>query len=52
MGDQSQNSGRQQSKSDSAKSAFAEFAFGGSMTESPAAKRARTKTRHGWETWT
>jgi hypothetical protein len=45
VGGQSQISGRQQTKADSTKST--EFAFGGSMTESPAAKRARTKT-HGW----
>ena len=52
IGGQSQNFGRQQAKVGSAKSGFAEFGFGGSMTESPAAKRARTKTQHGWETGT
>jgi hypothetical protein len=49
---QSQNFGRQQTKADSAKGTITEFAFGGSMTESPAAKRARPKTDHSWETWT
>ena len=49
---QSQNFGRQQTKADSAKGSITEFAFGGSMTESPTAKRARPKTQHGWETWT
>ncbi len=47
---QSQNSGRQ-SRDNSSKSAFAEFAFGGSMTESPSTKRARTRRHRGWETW-
>jgi len=49
---QSQNLGRQPTKADSTKGSVTEFAFGGSMTESPAAKRPRPKTQHGWETLT
>jgi hypothetical protein len=33
------------------RSAFAEFAFDGSMEDSPAARRGRSKTYKGWETW-
>jgi hypothetical protein len=48
----SQEPGRPQKQSESSKSAFAEFAFGGSMTEAPANRRARTKARRDWESWT
>ena len=48
---QSRNSGRQAGDPEPATGAFAEYAFGGSMTESPAARRTRTKTHRGWETW-
>lgn len=42
---------RQPSGEEPAKSAFADFAFGGSMTEAPATRRARAKTHTGFETW-
>ena len=51
-GDRSfQQSGGQSSKDEPARTAFAEFAFGGSMTESPSTRKARTKTHRGWESW-
>lgn len=42
---------RQSGKDEPARTAFAEFAFGGSMTESPATRKARAKTHRGWESW-
>jgi hypothetical protein len=52
-GDNSQfnQSNRQAPDEQSSKSAFADFAFGDSMTETPAARQSRTKTHRGWETW-
>jgi hypothetical protein len=48
---QSQQSGQQAADEPPPRSAFAEFAFDGSMEDSPAARRGRSKTHNGWETW-
>ncbi|HWQ90735.1 MAG TPA: hypothetical protein VN673_03610 [Clostridia bacterium] len=41
----------QGSHDEPSRSAFAEFAFGGSMTESPSRRTGLRKTHQGWETW-
>jgi hypothetical protein len=42
---------KHQSPDEKSGSAFSEFAFAGSMTESPASRPARRKSHQGWETW-
>ena len=42
---------REPADEQSTRSAFAEFALNGPMTDSPAARRGRVKTHAGWETW-
>jgi hypothetical protein len=42
---------RQQTDEPANRSAFAEFALDGAMDDSPAARRDRSKTYPGWETW-
>ena len=48
---QSQQPGQQAADEPPPRSAFAEFAFDGVMEDSPAARRSRSKTYNGWETW-
>lgn len=47
----SQQTGGQSSEEQPPRSAFAEFAFDGSMKDSPAGRKGRLKTYAGWETW-
>lgn len=47
----SQGSGRQPAEEPPLRSAFAEFAFDGSMNSIPSRARSRGKTHPGWETW-
>jgi flagellar hook-length control protein FliK len=47
----SQQTGGQAAEEQPPRSAFAEFAFDGSMKDSPAARKGRLKTYAGWETW-
>jgi hypothetical protein len=42
---------RQSPEQQPTRSAFAEFAFDDAMADSAAARRSRTKTHAGWETW-
>lgn len=46
-----QQSGHHSTEDQPTRSAFAEFALDGPMADSPAARRSRTKTKAGWETW-
>lgn len=46
-----QQSQRQAGEEQPTRSAFAEFALDGEMADSAAARRARTKTHAGWESW-
>lgn len=48
---QFQQPGRQSADENPTRSAFADFAFDGSMKDSPAARRGSLKTYNGWETW-
>ena len=48
---QSGQSSRQRGHQQPAAGALPEFAFGGSMSESPATRRNQTKTHRGWESW-
>ena len=45
------HSSKRQAADEESGSAFSEFAFAGSMTESPASRPARRKSHQGWETW-
>jgi len=49
--EQFKSPGRQSTEERPNRSAFAEFALDDEMSDSPAARRARTKTHVGWETW-